>query len=370
MAKRYRIRPDRIECIVNGYGTVENFVKLCMKGEEGNIDPNGPLEDLKFNPLIDTTSGTKNQQVRYLYQWLFGKYGFVNFIDGEKLMETLDSLGERPSEIMRYILAFSDGKYHSFEDAGEKFGLTRERINQIVRKNIRQLREPSNLKNYFIARSPYETEGYIYSPEEDERRKELLDKIEKSNLIFVPDKEYAQEPDDISPEELTEIATELREIQHAGLQRKYQVEGTSLDELNLSVRTYNLLRRAGIHTVEQLKIVDKEELMSRPGVIHIGKLVHGNKFFQEIEDKLAEFEQKHVEGNEVPEDIITPDIEENTQEELSIEQLQEQLEMLRKKNKEKEDILLRQQLLREIAKEQQIGLELDAQIREAKDKTK
>jgi len=58
------------------------------------------------------------------------------------------------------------------------------------------------------------------------------------------------------------------------------------------------------------------------------------------------------------------------QEELSIEQLQEQLEMLRKKNKEKEDILLRQQLLREIAKEQQRGLELDAQIKEAKDKTK
>ena len=352
---------------MGGYGTVENFVRLCMKGEEGYIEPKSPLNDIKFNSFIDITSGTKNKQARALFGGLFGSsMGAMTFVDGEKLIDSLDSFDERTSAVMRYIFGLYDNKYHSWEETGKKYGLTRERIRQIENKTIRKLRDPSKMKNFRIVSTRlYDTDEYDYTPEEIEKRNALFDRISKSNLIFIPDEEYAQEPDNLLPEEMTEIATELREIRSAAIQRKNQVEGTSLEELELSIRTRNLLIRMGIDTVEKLKNIDREELLKRP-------LVRPN-IIQEIEDKLAEFEQRHVEENEMPEDIITPNIEENTEEnaeELSIEQLQEQLETLRKKNKEKEDILLRQQLLREIAKEQQIGLELDAQIREAKDKTK
>ena len=60
--------------------------------------------------------------------------------------------------------------------------------------------------------------------------------------------------------------------------------GMTLDDLNLSVRAYNCLKRHGIRTVDELKALSDEELVQ---VRNIGK-----RCVEEIKEKLEELEDE------------------------------------------------------------------------------
>ena len=60
----------------------------------------------------------------------------------EKVEEVLESLPPRESRILRLRFGLENGKMHTLEEVGQKFGLTRERIRQIETKALRRLRHP------------------------------------------------------------------------------------------------------------------------------------------------------------------------------------------------------------------------------------
>jgi RNA polymerase primary sigma factor len=60
----------------------------------------------------------------------------------EKIEEVLESLPPRESRILRLRYGLENGKLHTLEEVGQKFGLTRERIRQIETKALRRLRHP------------------------------------------------------------------------------------------------------------------------------------------------------------------------------------------------------------------------------------
>ena len=57
--------------------------------------------------------------------------------------EILDTLSERESKVLRMRFGFDNGKPMTYEEVGQIFGVTRERIRQIEAKAIRKLRHPS-----------------------------------------------------------------------------------------------------------------------------------------------------------------------------------------------------------------------------------
>ncbi len=61
---------------------------------------------------------------------------------GEKIQEVLESLPPRESHILRLRFGLENGRVHTLEEVGQKFGLTRERIRQIETKALRRLRHP------------------------------------------------------------------------------------------------------------------------------------------------------------------------------------------------------------------------------------
>jgi RNA polymerase primary sigma factor len=61
---------------------------------------------------------------------------------GEKIQEVLDSIPPRESHILRLRFGLENGRVHTLEEVGQKFGLTRERIRQIETKALRRLRHP------------------------------------------------------------------------------------------------------------------------------------------------------------------------------------------------------------------------------------
>jgi len=60
----------------------------------------------------------------------------------EALEEVMGALSAREVRILRLRFGLRDGRAHTLEEVGEKFGLTRERIRQIEHQALARLRNP------------------------------------------------------------------------------------------------------------------------------------------------------------------------------------------------------------------------------------
>ncbi len=61
----------------------------------------------------------------------------------EQMEDVLTSLSPREGRVLQLRFGLKDGKAHTLEEVGKKFGVTRERIRQIEAKALRKLRHPS-----------------------------------------------------------------------------------------------------------------------------------------------------------------------------------------------------------------------------------
>jgi RNA polymerase primary sigma factor len=71
----------------------------------------------------------------------------------EKIEALLDTLTPREARILRLRFGLLNGRSHTLEEVGEKFGLTRERIRQIEGRALRRLRHPRRsrqLRDYLL----------------------------------------------------------------------------------------------------------------------------------------------------------------------------------------------------------------------------
>jgi RNA polymerase primary sigma factor len=64
----------------------------------------------------------------------------------EALEEVMTALSPREARILRLRFGLKDGRFHTLEEVGEKFGLTRERIRQIEHQALDRLRHPHRSK--------------------------------------------------------------------------------------------------------------------------------------------------------------------------------------------------------------------------------
>jgi RNA polymerase primary sigma factor len=62
------------------------------------------------------------------------------------VQEVLGTLTPREACILRLRFGLQDGRSHTLEQVGRKFGLTRERIRQIEKQALRRLRHPSRTR--------------------------------------------------------------------------------------------------------------------------------------------------------------------------------------------------------------------------------
>ena len=60
-----------------------------------------------------------------------------------EVREVIASMSEREAEVLSLRYGLADGRVHTLEEVGARFGVTRERIRQIETKALRRLRHPS-----------------------------------------------------------------------------------------------------------------------------------------------------------------------------------------------------------------------------------
>lgn len=104
-------------------------------------------------------------KVRF-YQAVFGSENVDIPQDAEDaIMHILEKLNSRYKDILLFRF-----KYNlKFADIGEKYGLTRERIRQIVNRALRECRNPANAKIFLIGYAQAEKEKRINEEEFKER---------------------------------------------------------------------------------------------------------------------------------------------------------------------------------------------------------
>ena len=91
--------------------------------------------------------------------------------------------------------------------------------------------------------------------------------------------------------DLSENARKVEVMSEKKSDEKEKVLEMNIDELELSVRSYNCLKRAGINTVEELINKSPEDMMK---VRNLGK-----KSLEEVLDKLKELNLQLKQGEEV-----------------------------------------------------------------------
>lgn len=145
-------------------------------------------------------------------------------------------------------------RYMTMAAIGEEYGLRAERIRQIEAKAVRKLRHPSRSRYILMGMEGYI--NYLRDMAVDERlrayKKEIIS-LEKK-IAELTDTEYEEE--------------------------KNELENAPIAELDLSVRTFNILYRAGYSTVRELLDADAEKIVSLPNL--------GLKNFSDLIDVLSE----------------------------------------------------------------------------------
>ena len=180
----------------------------------------------------------------------------------ERFEEILKEFTPREQE----IIALRYQQYKTFEEIGKVYGVTRERVRQILTKAIIKIRYKFT---HFVEKIEFEKfekqEQEFYQKSYDDlvaKRQELIE-------LFKQNGEYTEEMEIYFGEVFPKSAVKVR------------YEDLDIEELDLSVRSYNCLRRVGIK-----KIGDLLKLSYPYDYWKIRNL--GKKSLKEIVDKLKE----------------------------------------------------------------------------------
>ena len=162
------------------------------------------------------------------------------------LIQSLDKLSDRERSIL--VMRFKHGM--TLEQCGRKYNVTRNRIRQLQNKALRRLRHPSTWKSWC-----YDTmkKAYAY---EDEVSALRLENIRLRNAI-------------------------KSELPQPKKEQMPNLDDVWIDDLDLSVRSFNCLKRAGINKVSDLVGKTYEDMMRVRNL--------GRKSTEEIACKVREY---------------------------------------------------------------------------------
>ena len=246
LSKKYRIKEKDIDYILTKYGTLDNFYEMHKKGAiKGEKDKE--LEAIIIKDTIDVDQNS-NRGYDDLWSALEMNYMGYNFYSSEELKRLID---EKLTENEKYVLekrfGLVDGTIpKNLENVGEELSKTRERIRQIEKHAIRKLKKPAITRK--IARFTL-----CYNPEfTTSAEREQVERIKKDIQLQNGDlsKNLAR---------LRKIEKKIEEKQKIGT----YLEGDEIkiENLELSIRTFNGLKRAGINSLSDLANVTEKQFM-------------------------------------------------------------------------------------------------------------
>jgi len=189
--------------------------------------------------------------------------------DIQAFEKVLTNLSDREQRVLDLIYRLG----MNCEQAGSEFKVTRNRINQLEHKALRRLK-------------PYLKQCKAVSVEVFEEYLRLQEEVEKKDAYI---EQIFQILDQLSPK-FAEVVSDAMEREEAEIEAE-RIENHDIDDLELSVRAYNCLRRAGIYTIGDIIAYDQDEHRRWNKVRNLGR-----KSFEEITHRMKEVADYQMEG--------------------------------------------------------------------------
>jgi len=117
VAELMETRPDLIEDSLN-FSSIHVSMDAPLRDEEGNNMYDVMLNDESPSPDNELIGNSLRTEIE----------------------RSLNTLGEREADILRYYFGLNANQPHTLEEIGDEFGLTRERVRQIKEKAIKKLK--------------------------------------------------------------------------------------------------------------------------------------------------------------------------------------------------------------------------------------
>ena len=281
LAQRYGITEKDVDYLLTKFGTLDNFYEMHNTGRIED-DKDKILEGKIIRNLVDIDDNS-NSGYDNLYRDIFGVSTVekgVRFYSSKEMQKVLDGLLERETYVLESRYGLIEGKIPTtLNDIGREIGVTGGRVQQIMARAFRKVRYPARTRELKIF-AGIKSDEYLT----DEERQQI-EKIEK--MIQLQQGDLSENLD-----KLNEIQEKLRkrreeERKRREKERKRQEEERKInlkiyiEELDLSVRSYNLLRRAGIKVLKDLVNMTEEELMQA--------ICFSRKSFEEIVAKMDSY---------------------------------------------------------------------------------
>lgn len=172
-----------------------------------------------------------------------------------------NALGTLKDERMIRIILMRVINHLTYEEMAKVFGVTRERIRQIEAKGYRILRHPSRAKRILHGILYYEKKAY----------EDLQATIAKQEEF------YKAQIAELTGDDPSEVPNDQRELDQQYVDSRLQL---SIQDLDLSVRSYNCLARADIKTVEDIVCMTEQDLMRVRNL--------GRKSFEEVVNRITD----------------------------------------------------------------------------------
>lgn len=187
-----------------------------------------------------------------LYCSIFGEGGVNEFFYSEyenmqnALDEIMETLTERDVKVLLYRFGYL-GEFYSLRDAGHKLGCSGELVRLVERKALRKMRHPSRSRRL---RSKYPEHGVFFEKSEGP--------IDYKKIIFTELDKYIR-GEKYRFDFLDKIMEKNNISVTCPISGNYNL--ISIEDLELGVRTYHCLKRAGIDTLGDLLNKSAEDMM-------------------------------------------------------------------------------------------------------------
>lgn len=231
--------------------------------QDRNITP-CYMDDLGVKGVEDTDHGTT-----YHYDFSFGNESYENYENpSPEQLDTIETtlrlnFRDEICDILMYRFGFEDGEVHNYKQTANKFRLSSRRVDEIVRTYTRKLRVWNVL--------PPILKSCDRQKEEISMLVEEIEKLHK-DPIFKREEELKEKLRYISRIPFDCAITASNYLSGGTLNY------TRIEDLNLSIRTYNCLKRAKINTVADIVKLPVEDWHKVRNL--------GIRSLKEVEDKI------------------------------------------------------------------------------------
>ena len=260
LAEKLKIDVKQVADITNNFGSMDNFIQMYKDGKlsKGQIEL---YNNKLINNMLDIDYNPLAQNYLRLVKEIFGSSFEFKLFSTDELNTAIEALNTRDKEAIQLYFGLIDGKCKTYGDLSKYFDVSESAIRGIISKAKRELHYQSRLKPFTFEQLK---ENEYISDEEIELLSDLENEILNSNLIFkhdsIVDLDFSKDKFD-TIRDIQKNIESRKEADQAIHKEKFAIE-----DMGLSVRSFNCLMRGNINTLKDLEKLSYEELLKIRGL--------------------------------------------------------------------------------------------------------